>query len=139
MTRLAIVFVALAFSTSAFSHDIYNGLYTKDHSLPCCGGEGAGAARDCWRTIYRERGDQYEFRTMAGDWVRIPQDRIQFTPIPGDVPTGEPHEAHLCYRDDPETIGNYRMYGNPTSDRIMPTVSGKEIIFFCAIIPPQFY
>ena len=134
MNRLLTVAALCLLAAPAAAHDNYGSLWTKDHSLPCCGGESAGAARDCWRTIYRERGDQYEFRTMAGDWVNVPQDKIQFTPIPGDVPSGDTHEAHLCYRDDASTLENYHDHGS--TERIMKTVSGGEIVFFCAIIPP---
>ena len=134
MTRIAILCAALALAAPARAHDIYRNLWTKDHSLPCCGGDSAGASRDCWRTIYRERGDDFEFRTMAGDWVRVPKDRIQFTPIPGDTPSGDSHMAHLCYRDDSSTIANFHEHG--ASERLLPTASGGEIVFYCAVIPP---
>lgn len=129
-----ILLAAALFASPALAHDIYGGLRIKDGTLPCCGGEDAGANRDCWRTVYRERGDAYQFRLLNGDWVQISQDRIQFTPIPGDPHQGDDHEAHLCYRDDAEVLGNYRRY--PGNDRLLRTVGGAEIVFFCAIIPP---
>ena len=133
--KALILVAAMCCASLAMAHDIYNGLRMKDGTLPCCGGSDAGAARDCWRTIYRERGGDFEFRTRSGDWVHVPTDRIQFTPIPGDqVEEGETHEAHLCYRDDPQTVENYHEYHN--TDRLLKTVSGKEIVFYCGIIPP---
>jgi hypothetical protein len=133
--RLAAFAFLFAVSAPAWPHDIYTNLRMKDGTLPCCGGPDAGASRDCWRTIYRERGGDFEFRTNSGDWVHVPTDRIQFTPIPGDQNVeGETHEAHLCYKDDPQTVENYHEYHN--TDRLLKTVSGKEIVFYCGIIPP---
>lgn len=131
---LSTAFAALALTTAASAHDIYSTLRMKDGALPCCGGEDAGASRDCWRTVYRERGGAFQFRMNDGDWVSVPSDRIQFTPIPGDVQTGESHEAHLCYRDDDETVGNYQR--DKDSDRLMKTAGGKWMVFFCGLIPP---
>lgn len=136
--RLAIAAAVLAISSAAYGHDIYTGLHMIDGLLPCCGGEGAGASRDCWRTVYREIGDRFQFRMQNGDWVEVPNDRIQFTPIPNDPVTGDAHEAHLCYRDDESTLSNYHDHNVP-SDRLMRTVSGAEIVFFCGIIPPGGY
>ena len=61
--RALILAAAMCCASLAMAHDIYNGLRMKDGTLPCCGGSDAGAARDCWRTIYRERGGDFEFRS----------------------------------------------------------------------------
>ena len=134
-TLFAIFAAALIAAPPAPAHDIYTGLTIKDSVIPCCGGESAGARRDCWRTVYRERGSHFEFRINNGDWVEVPVGRIQFTPIPGDKPSvDESHEAHLCYRDDPDTLATYHEYNN--TERVFKTISGKEIVFYCAILPP---
>jgi hypothetical protein len=100
------------------AHDIYTNLQGKDGTL-CCGGN------DCSKTIYRERGGEYEFLTRENEWVRIPQERITFLPVPGDVDNGEDHPAHLCYRraEDGDRI---RAAGN---------VFGS-IYLYCAYINP---
>jgi hypothetical protein len=135
MKSRSLFLAAMLAAAPAHAHDIYSNLRMKDGTLPCCGGPDAGAARDCWRTIYRERGSHFQFKTNSGDWVEVPTDRIQFTPIPGDKnDDGETHAAHLCYRDDAQTIENYHEYHN--TDRLLKTESGKEIVFYCGIITP---
>lgn len=116
--KAAIVVVLLALSPSAHSHEIYTGVYGKNHQL-CCGGN------DCAATIYRESGGDYEFLTRENAWVTIPQDRITFLPIPGDPPSNESHHSHLCYRPAND------------SDRIVaPRNVFGDIFLYCAFIPP---
>jgi hypothetical protein len=134
MNILPLSLAALLLATPAMSHDIYRDLTIKDSTVPCCGGESSGAYRDCWRTTYRERGAHFQFRMNNGDWVEVPTDRIQFTPIPGDRPGDDTHEAHLCYRDDAQTLANYHDHG--VTDRLLRTVNGAEVVFYCGIIPP---
>ena len=134
MKSLVLSAALIASPAMAVAHDIYGGLTIKDSTVPWCGGESAGANRDCWRTVYRERGARFEFRMNNGDWLEVPSDRIQFTPIPGDKPSEDSHEAHLCYRDDAGTLANYHEHG--VSERLLKTVSGAEVVFYCAILPP---
>lgn len=106
----------------AASHEIYTDLHSKTGTL-CCGGS------DCGATTYRERGDAYEFLTREGHWIRIPQERIQFIPIPGDEHVGQDHLAHLCYR----------AAGVATYDATSGNVFGdgdQSIYLYCAFIPP---
>lgn len=119
MTRLALTVLFLLFVQSTSPHDIYTGLRSKSGML-CCGGN------DCSTTTYRERGGEFEFLTKEGEWVEIPQDRIQFLPIPGDPPSGESHLAHLYYR-----AANEFDKSGPTSVNVM-----GSIYLYCAFIPP---
>lgn len=100
------------------AHDIYSGLRGKGNQL-CCGGS------DCNLTIYRERGDFYEFLTRENTWVPLPQDRITFLPVPGDT-SNTSHAAHLCYR--PAT--DYDRSGDHNQN-----VFG-DIYLYCAFINP---
>jgi hypothetical protein len=130
MKSLVLLAAALT-SSQAAAHDIYTNLLGSG-GIRCCGGESAGPLRDCWRTVYRERGPDFDFRLQNGDWVSVPRDRIQFTPIPGDVEDGERHRAHLCYSDHPRWAQNHL----PCCDHNLTTVGGAQIVFFCAFIPP---
>ena len=113
---------AILFATTpAVSHGIYSGVTGKDGQL-CCG------ADDCSATVYRESGGTFEFLTRESDWVEIPSDRITFLPIPGDdIPQGETHRAHLCYRSATHL------------DRVTPYKRANvfgDIYLWCAFIPP---
>lgn len=100
----------------ARAHEIYTGLQGKNGQL-CCGGT------DCSLTVYRERGDNYEFLTRENEWVAIPQERITFLPIPGDPPHDDSHAAHLCYR------------AAASQERASGNVFGS-IFLYCVFIPP---
>jgi hypothetical protein len=114
--RLASLIILIFTISSAFAHDIYTGIKGKDGFL-CCGGN------DCAATIYREKGNAFEFLTREGNWVTIPNDRITFLPIPGEkIDDAETHRAHLCYR-----------LANPSDS--LENVFG-QIRLFCAFIPP---
>lgn len=119
MIRAAVLSLALAVSGPAFAHDIYTGLTGKTGNL-CCGGS------DCAATIYREVDQYYEFLTREKTWVRIPQDRITFLPIPGDQDTRD-HLAHLCYRPATDF--------DRSDDNRKASVFG-DIYLYCAFIPP---
>lgn len=103
----------------ADGHEIYIGVHGRNGQL-CCGGD------DCAATLYRERGGSYEFLTREAEWVRIPEERITFLPIPGDPPSDDAHHAHLCYRkaqaDDISGIAGGNVFG--------------PIFLYCAFIPP---
>jgi hypothetical protein len=131
--RFLVLLIAALSAPQAHAHDIYTFLTGKD-GYPCCGGESKGALRDCWRTIYRERGANFEFRLQNGDWVNVPIDRIQFVPIPGDVEDGGSHRAHLCYQDAPAQVADHLAHSY--IDRTLKTVGGIQIVLFCAVIPP---
>lgn len=119
--RLLIAVVLTIAATPALPHEIYSGVHGKDGQL-CCGQD------DCTSTIYRESGGAFEFLTREHEWVEIPQDRITFLPIQGDeIPAGETHHAHLCYRRATDADRN--------------TPYRKENVFgsiylWCAFIPP---
>jgi hypothetical protein len=121
----AILSVALAAALAAATcgptgaHDIYTGVRNKT-GLLCCGGN------DCAATSYREQGGRFEFLTREQDWIEIPQERIQFLPIPGDPPNNDSHHAHLCYRSATDF------------DRQGPSASNvfERIYLYCAFIPP---
>lgn len=114
-----IVALFLLFTVSSRAHEIYTGVYGKNHQL-CCGGD------DCAATQYREHGSNYEFLTREKVWVDIPADRITFLPIPGDVDDGTPNRAHLCYRKatDVDRSGGY-------SNNVF-----GDIYLYCAFIVP---
>jgi len=101
------------------AHEIYTGVHGKDGQI-CCGGD------DCAATIFRERGDRYEFLSREGHWIFVPVDRITFLPIPGDPPSPDGHRAHLCYR-------NPGRYDAPES---LVGGDGQTIHLYCAFIPP---
>ena len=104
---------------AAHAHDIYTGVTDRKGQI-CCGG------KDCAATIYRERAGDYEFLTRESHWVKLPQDRITFLPIPGDPPSDDAHHAHLCYRDATD------------ADRVGGGQSNvfDGIYLYCAFIPP---
>lgn len=109
-----------AYCMPAGAHDIYSGVHGKNGQL-CCGGN------DCAATSYRERGGHYEFLTRERQWIAIPQERITFLPIPGDLDEdADPHRAHLCYRlaTDSDRLGT-------ASSNVF-----DSIFFYCAFIPP---
>lgn len=103
----------------AGAHDIYTDLRDKQGML-CCGGQ------DCQATSYRETNNHYEFLTRESKWVAIPEERIQFLPIPGDKPSNNSHLAHLCYREATDF------------DRQGPNAGSvfDYIFLYCAFIPP---
>jgi hypothetical protein len=115
--------LAMSGAQAAFGHEIYSGLRGKSGQL-CCGGE------DCAGTIYRERGDTFEFLTREKTWVAIPKDRITFLPVPGDASADAPHRAHLCYRivSSPESA---------SSGEVFLPIGGQAIFLYCAFISPQ--
>ena len=136
MSRRSLILAACVIAVglmpaSAPAHDIYTGVHGKDGQL-CCGGT------DCAATVYKLERGHYFFMTrndpLAGDapasaahWVEIPEDRITFLPVPGDVDTGDDqHHAHLCYRlampGDRAGNGAGNVFGN--------------IYLYCAFIPP---
>ena len=122
MRRLIMAF-AIVSATSAWSHDIYSGVHGKNGQLCCNGTQFQG---DCAATIYRERGDHFEFKTREGAWVSIPQDRITFLPVHGDEPSDDSHRSHLCYR----ALQPMDRTNNPEN------VFG-DIYFYCAFIDPM--
>ena len=101
------------------AHSIYTGVHGKDGRL-CCGGN------DCAATSYREQGGDFEFLTRESRWIKIPQERITFLPVPGDPPSDDSHRAHLCYRHatDEDREGGY-------SFNVF-----EDIYLYCAFIPP---
>jgi hypothetical protein len=116
-----VLMVLLTGTRHAHAHDIYTGFVGKGGHV-CCG------ARDCSATVYRERGDSFEFLTREGHWVHVPEERITWLPIPGDPPSNDSHHAHLCYREtsDPEY----------NSERVV-SGDGQSIYLYCAVIPPR--
>lgn len=88
---LAMVACAALATRRSQAHEIYTPLHSKS-GFPCCGGS------DCSATIYRERGDQFEFLSREGHWIRIPGDRIIWMHIPGDPPSTDANHGHMCYR-----------------------------------------
>jgi hypothetical protein len=115
------IVLTCGFSRHTYAHDIYTGVRGKEGQL-CCGDS------DCFSTIYRERGEVFEFRKRDGNWVQIPQNQIIFLPVPGDRGDDfETHRAHLCYRQIP--AGDY--YSNAAKVHIF-----GDIYVFCAFIPP---
>jgi len=118
---MLIVGALMMMVTPALAHDIYTGLHGKNNLL-CCGGS------DCAPTIYRETGDKYEFLTREGEWVKIPEERITWLPIPGDkVDDPETHRAHLCYRR--------ALDGDHSVSGALENVFGP-IYLYCAFISP---
>jgi hypothetical protein len=118
--RFALAGALVAASSAAVgAHEIYSGVHGRNGQL-CCGGD------DCAPTSYRERGGQYEFLTREQQWIAIPEERITFLPIPGDLPTDNSHYAHLCYRSATD------------SDRMGPGAKNvfDSIFLYCAFIPP---
>jgi hypothetical protein len=115
---MALVALFVGLLWPAYGHEIYTGLHGRNGQL-CCGGD------DCALTLYRERGDLYEFLTRENEWVAIPQARISFLPVPGDPPHDDGHAAHLCYRAANE------------ADRLGASINVFGAIFlYCAFIPP---
>ena len=119
MGRAILAFAIVLLTWPVFGHDIYTGLRSKMGNL-CCGGS------DCSATIFRERGGDFEFLTREKEWVKIPEERIIFLPIPGDPPSSDTHRAHLCYRRATD------------DDRAGPNASNVvgPIYLYCAFIPP---
>lgn len=118
---ISIVLASIFLATihPARPHDIYSGVRGKGGVL-CCGGS------DCAVTLYRERGDHFDFLTRENKWVEIPKDRITFLPIPGDNPeVDDAHRAHLCYR-----LAN-DFDRQSSRDRVF-----DDIFLYCAFIPP---
>lgn len=117
------VLVALAIvgllARQASAHDIYTGLRSKQ-GLLCCGGN------DCAATTYRESGGTFEFLTREQEWIGIPEERIQFLPIPGDAASNDSHRAHMCYRAATEFDRN-----GPSAANVF-----GDIYLYCAFIPP---
>jgi hypothetical protein len=132
---LAVAIVILSFwgPRQALGHEIYTGVHGKNGQL-CCG------SNDCSVTVYRETGDKFEFLTRENHWVNIPEERITFLPIPGDVlsntdyrdsPNGdELHRAHLCYRQVMDVDAHGAMASN------VMIGDGQNIYLYCAFIPP---
>ena len=102
-----------------YPHDIYTGISA--HGQLCCGG------KDCSLTSYREQGGKFEFLTREGHWIKIPEERIAFLPIPGDPPHNDTHAAHLCYGD----VLGYE----GVSDNVFRGPD-QSIYLYCAFIPP---
>lgn len=117
--RHCVLGALLILASTAQAHDIYTGVHGKNGQL-CCGGN------DCAATTYREKGDRFEFLTREGRWVAIPQERITFLPVPGEVIT-DTHQAHLCYR-----LPNPNDATNPMISAMM----ADGIVLYCAFIPP---
>jgi hypothetical protein len=109
----------------ALPHEIYTGVHGRDGQL-CCG------ADDCALTVYREAAGAFEFLTRENDWVRVPQERITFLPIPGDPPHEDGHAAHLCYR----AAGQSDRESDAFAPEIATTTTGRALVVYCAFIPP---
>lgn len=108
---------------SAHAHDIYTGVKDPANGHICCGGS------DCSRTSYREKGAAFEFQTREGNWIPIPEDRIIFLPIPGDVDDGRPNPAHICYRNKSSNEGG--------RDNLFTDDDNSQTIFlYCVFIVP---
>ena len=105
----------------ARSHEIYTGVKGKDGQL-CC------VAQDCEPTVYEERRGEFYFMTRAKHWVRIPDDRITYLPVPGDEDVTTHNHAHLCYRDS----AGYEV----NAQNVFPDDAGNSIYLYCAFIPP---
>jgi hypothetical protein len=104
-------------------HDIYTGVHGRNGQL-CCG------ADDCFRTMWRERGDNFEFfLPRERVWTRVNRDRITFLPIPGDnyspIDGDQQHYGHICY-----VPWHGGTYPNPNLSE-----DGLWSIY-CAFIPP---
>lgn len=122
MIRILILLIGIIVLTQikpAYPHGIYTGISSKGHL--CCGGN------DCSLTSYREDGSEFEFLTREGHWIKIPIERIEFLPIPGDPPHNDTHAAHLCY-------GPVEGYEGLSVN--MFSGDGQRIILYCAFIPP---
>lgn len=122
---LVAIILCFVYMKAAYPHEIYSNLRNKNGML-CCGGN------DCARTIYRENGRKFQFLTRKQEWLEIPNDRIQFLPVPGDQPiANEDHVAHLCYRDATEYDMNL-----PTGGNVFIGENGNRFYLYCAFIPP---
>ncbi len=119
MKKILVMMGIAAWVMPAGAHDIYTGVRGKNQQL-CCG------AYDCASTIYKEDNQNYYFLTREKHWVKIPEERVTFLPIPGDQDVETPNHAHLCYRDVMST--------DTTSDTF--SGEGQEIHLYCAFIPP---
>jgi len=118
---VAVAVGLLALTKPAVAHDIYTNTHGRDGQL-CCGDN------DCSPTQWRVVDKVYQFLSREGHWISVPEDRITFLPLPGDVSSGDTHRAHLCYKAPP--------VGPPMSpDRLMHG-DGQTILFYCAWIPP---
>ena len=106
---LAAGVVALPLTVApAPAHDLYTGVRGKDGQL-CCGGN------DCAVTEYRMRPGGADFFVKNEEWIFVPEARITFLPVPGDIEG----RGHWCGRkadqwdkvSRPENIfGNWYMY-----------------------------
>jgi hypothetical protein len=123
MSRWLMLCAALSVvAAPAVGHEIYSSVKGKD-GTPCCNNF------DCSATIYREKGDTFEFLTRENHWVPIPIEMIIFLPVPGDELASTPNRAHLCYRAASQ-------YSSP--DRVInATDGGQSIYLYCAFISPQ--
>ena len=135
---LAAAFLAATWPAQA--HEWYSGLHDKRGQL-CCGAE------DCEPTHFRLRAGEYELQLRDETWFHIPAEKITFLPVPednkppflmhdGSEDRDVEHRAHLCYVD-PSNIGPD--YTSSYRAQYIIADRGREIIFYCAFIPPQGY
>lgn len=120
--RYLLMFILLT-SAPAWSHDIYTNVHGKDGQL-CCGDQ------DCFPTFYRNVGGDYEIFIIAQNrWLRVPEERITFLPIPGDPSANMDHRAHICYRiaDD----GDKASLNDNITNRII-----DGLVVWCVFINP---
>src|SRR5271154_4788376 len=108
MIRLAIALWVVAvldllLMWGAYAHDVYTDVHGRD-GLWCCNGDGPNpdCAQSEWRLV--PNSTNYEFKSKEGHWITIPQDRITFLPLPGDIESGDTHRGHLCYAAVPPGV-----------------------------------
>lgn len=118
--------VLLFLAKAAHAHDVYTDVHGKDGQW-CCNGDGPNpdCARSEWRLV--PSSTNYEFLSKEGHWITIPQDRITFLPLPGDIESGDAHRGHLCYSSPGP--------GYQDPKRLM-SGEGQTILFYCAFISP---
>lgn len=108
-------------STEAYPHDVYKGVYGRKGNL-CCGGD--PQAGDCealnWDQIHTDRGVTIIDSKRYGHPVLVPEDRIVWGGIPGEVPGTA---GHWC--------GIPRVAGATSPDQPDPS-----FLTFCAFIAP---
>ena len=121
MKQFAVIVALSLAALPCNAHEIYTGVKGKDGQL-CCGGT------DCQATTSEERRGEFYFFTREKTWLRVPEDRITFLPVPGDEDVTTHNHAHLCYR----LAGEHEA----REENVFVDDHGVRIYFYCGFIPP---
>jgi hypothetical protein len=130
LVRVGVTLLCFVYSQKAFSHDIYTGVYGKDHQY-CCFGDANGVAGDCAPALARVNGNNIEFNVRGKEWVSVPRDRVTFLPLPG--------EEDQVHDEAPEGMVWGHFCGRPRRDEDMsynPNNVFGNWYFYCGFYPP---